>query len=212
MKALYERFITILEKAILDIENTYIKFEAVGLFDGFMERTYTYELYHQLRTCQQNEHINDFVIHAEPEKRRTFFFKEILSRIEIEKLEFELDEDFQKRVMPDLLVHIPNDPDGNIAIVEVKPEKGHINTEGFSKDIKVLKQFVTGSKEAKGYFKGIELLYKTAAGFSSEDEIRDEYAPILKEALGEGWEQFVDSLLLMWHPGVNQKLINISWH
>ena len=48
MEKLFEKFFEIFERSILNIEDTYFKFEAVGLFDGFMERTYAYELYHQL--------------------------------------------------------------------------------------------------------------------------------------------------------------------
>lgn len=212
MEKLFEKFYEIFERSILNIEETYIKFEAVGLFDGFMERTYAYELYHQLRTQQKDTHINDFVIHAEPEKRRTSFFKELVERIEKEKIESESEEDFQKRVMPDILIHIPNDPNGNIAIVEVKPEKGHVDKKRFSKDIKVLKQFVIGSQDAKGYHKGIELLFATAAGFSSEEDVRKEYAPIIKETIGGEWNKFKYKILLVWHPGPEQNAINIQWH
>ena len=212
MEELFAKFFEILKESILNIEETYIQFEAVGLLDGFMERTYTYELYHQLRTSQEKYHLNEFVIHAEPEKVRTFFFKELLERIKNEKIENESYDDFQKRVMPDLLIHIPNDQNGNISIVEVKPEKGRIDKKGFTKDIQVLKQFVVGSNDAKGYHKGIELLFNTAAGYSTEEEISKEYAPMLKEAIGENWEEFQDKILLMWHPGTNQELINIKWH
>lgn len=212
MEKLFEKFFEIFEKSILNIEDIYIQFEAVGLFDGFMERTYTYELYHQLRTLQKDYHINEFVIHAEPEKARTFFFKELVKRIEKEKIEHESEEDFQKRVMPDLLVHIPKDPNGNIAVIEVKPEKGKIDKKRFTKDIEVLKQFVIGSPNAKGYHKGVELLFNTAAGFSTEEEISKEYAPILKKTIGEDWKEFQDKILLMWHPGNSQNLIDIKWH
>lgn len=212
MEKLFEEFFKLFERSILKIEDTYFKFEAVGLFDGFMERTYAYELYHQLRIQQDDSHINDFVIHAEPEKRRTFFFKELVERIEKEKIESELEEDFQKRVMPDILVHIPKDPNGNVAIVEIKPEKGHIDKKGFSKDIKVLKEFVIGSKDAKGYHKGIELLFATEAGFSSEEDVRKEYAPIIKETIGDEWNAIKDRILLMWHPSPQKEAINIQWH
>jgi hypothetical protein len=212
MDELFEKFLIIFDRSILNIEDTYFRFEAVGLFDGFMERTYAYELYHQLR-CQQNAgHINDFVIHAEPEKKRTLFFKELVERIEKEKIGSELEEDFQKRVMPDLLIHIPNEPNGNVAIVEIKPEKGCIDKNGFSKDIRVLKEFVVGSKDAKGYHKGIELLFATAGGFSSEDDVRKQYAPIIKKTIGEEWNKFKDKILLMWHPSPQQNAINIKWY
>ena len=65
--------------------------------------------------------------------------------------------DFQKRVMPDLLVHVPGDINENIAIVEIKPEKKEINS-GITKDIRVLKEFIDGGDYVQGYHKGIFLM------------------------------------------------------
>lgn len=64
----FARFHDLLYKAIPKIGSKYMKFEAVGLMDGFMERTYAYEFYHQLRRFQDELKYNDFTIHAEPEK------------------------------------------------------------------------------------------------------------------------------------------------
>jgi hypothetical protein len=211
MDKYFEQFMQILSSSVESIDETYIRFEAVGLFDGFMERTYSYELYHQLRYCQEQHKFNDFIIHAEPEKCRTFFFEKLIKKVKIEVLAGETEEEFQKRVMPDLLVHIPGNKDANIAIVEVKPERGLINKKGFTKDIEVLKQFTTGCEEARGYHKGVELLFNTAAGFNDIEKICDEYGSIIKQTLGDNWADFTNNILLMWHPGPKQALINIDW-
>ncbi len=168
LKQLYE----LLLNAIPAIEPKYMIFEAVGLLDGFMERTYAYEFYHQLRRYQDELKYTDFTIHAEPEKARTQFLERILERLEAEKLENENIEDFQKRVMPDLLVHSPNNINDNIAIIEIKPEKGNVSP-GFKKDIRVLKEFIDGGEDADGYLKGIYILYSTPIGIKDPDEIKN---------------------------------------
>ena len=50
---LYNQFNQIFNRAVENIDTLYMRFEAVGLLDGFMERTYAYELYHQLRSAQE---------------------------------------------------------------------------------------------------------------------------------------------------------------
>jgi len=78
----FKKFYDLLFRAIPSIDPQYMKFESVGLMDGFMERTYAYELYHQLRKFQDDLKYNDyFTIHAEPQKARTEFFHSILSRL-----------------------------------------------------------------------------------------------------------------------------------
>jgi len=48
----FTKFNDLLFKAIPAIKGKYMTFESVGLMDGFMERTYAYEFYHQLRKFQ----------------------------------------------------------------------------------------------------------------------------------------------------------------
>ena len=88
---LYQQFNDILKEALTNIAPQYMLFEAVGLLDGFMERTYGYELYHQLRDFQEKFGYIQFTIHAEPQKKRTYFFKSILQRLAKENEEHEDD-------------------------------------------------------------------------------------------------------------------------
>jgi len=127
----FDEFIELVNTDIESIEPEYMKFEAVGLLDGFTERTYAYEFYHQLRKYQKIKKYTDFVIHAEPQKARTRFFKKILEKLENEKRNQESVEDFQRRVTPDILVHVPGEiNNNNIAIVEM--ETGKIMSKKFS--------------------------------------------------------------------------------
>lgn len=206
---LYQQFNDILKEALTNIAPQYMLFEAVGLLDGFMERTYGYELYHQLRDFQEKFGYIQFTIHAEPQKKRTYFFKSILQRLAKENEEHE-DDVFQKCVMPDLLVHLPSDIDGNIAILEIKPEKGKV-TDGFRKDIRVLKEFIDGGDRVQGYFRGISLLYYTCSGLTQEKDVKDLYSETIKEMIGETWEEYQDKIQLLWHPAPNKGAIQINW-
>ena len=206
---LYLQFNDILKEATTNIAPQYMLFEAVGLLDGFMERTYGYELYHQLRIFQEKFGYDQFTIHAEPQKRRTQFFKSILERLVKENEEIE-DDVFQISVMPDVLVHIPNDIEGNIAVLEIKPEKGKI-IDGFKKDIRVLKEFIDGGDHVRGYFRGISLLYYTNVGLTKEEDVKSLYSKTIKETVGETWEDYQDKIQLLWHPGPNKGTIQINW-
>lgn len=205
----YDQFSEIFNRAVSNIGPHYMRFEAVGLLDGFMERTYAYELYHKLRSAQEESRYMGFAIHAEPQKRRTAFLRSIIDRLSGENDNPDQN-DFQKCVMPDLLVHVPNDINMNIAILEVKPEKGQ-PSRGFAKDIRVLKEFVDGGESAQGYYKGISLLYHTDYGLNSEDEIKKRYADIIKETLGDSWEDYQAKILLLWHPAPGNGVIQIPW-
>jgi hypothetical protein len=206
----FSRFYDLLYKAIPKIGSKYMKFEAVGLMDGFMERTYTYEFYHQLRRFQDELKYNDFTIHAEPEKARTEFLHNILRRLEGEKIENENINDFQKRVMPDLLVHVPGIINENVAIVEIKPEKKEINS-GIRKDIRVLKEFINGGDYIDGYYKGIFLLYATANGYRETEKIKEHYSRIIKDTIGDSWRNYSRDIILFWHPKPGAEPIVISW-
>jgi hypothetical protein len=216
---LYNQFNEIFNRAITNIEPLYMRFEAVGLLDGFMERTYAYELYHQLRLAQEEAGYKEFAIHAEPQKRRTSFFRSIIERLRNENDDPEQN-DFQKSVMPDMLVHVPNDINTNIAMVEVKSEKqqpGNIpengqSWRGFAKDIRVIKEFLGGGEGVQGYYRGISLLYKTDSGFNSEKEIKESYAGIIKGTLGGAWEEYQDRILLLWHSAPGNGIVQIPWY
>jgi hypothetical protein len=216
---LYNQFNELFNRAVVNIEPIYMRFEAVGLLDGFMERTYAYELYHQLRLEQERVGYKDFVIHAEPQKQRTRFFRSIIERL-INENDDPNKTDFQKSIMPDMLVHVPNDIDANIAMLEVKAEKrqpGKIPENGqpwrgFAKDIKVIKEFLGGGDGAQGYYKGISLLYKTDCGFNSENEIKDSYTGIIKGTLGDAWKEYQDRILLLWHREPGSEFVQIPWY
>ncbi|NDY73510.1 hypothetical protein DO021_17615 [Desulfobacter hydrogenophilus] len=216
---LYNQFNELFNRAVVHIESIYMKFEAVGLLDGFMERTYAYELYHQLRCAQEVLDYKDFVIHAEPQKQRTLFFRKIIERL-INENDNPNKIAFQKSVMPDMLVHMPNNIDINIAMLEVKPEKkqpGKIPEDGqpwrgFAKDIRVIKEFLDGGDDVQGYYRGISLLYKTDYGFNSEDEIKNSYAGIIKGTLGDAWEEYQDRILLLWHKEPASEVVQIPWY
>jgi hypothetical protein len=196
-----------------------MRFEAVGLLDGFMERTYAYELYHKLRSAQEESGYTEFAIHAEPQKQRTQFLRSIIERLKSEN-DDPGQNDFQKSVMPDLLVHVPNDINMNIAILEVKPEKrkpGKLPEKGqpwrgFAKDIRIMKEFLDGGQDVQGYYKGISLLYKTDHGFDSANEIKESYAGIIKGTLGDSWEDYQDRILLLWHSAPGNGVIQIPWY
>lgn len=199
----FSTFSDLLYEAVPNIGEEFMRFEAVGLMDGFMERTYAYELYHQLRRFQDEHKYNDFTIHAEPEKQRTDFLHSILERLGDEKLRDENTDDFQKRVMPDLLVHVPKNVNANIAIVEIKPEKGTLNRTGIRKDVRVLKEFVNGGRDVRGYFRGILLLYSTTNGYRDRERIIEQYSAIIKETIGDSWQDYAEDITLLWHtePG-----------
>ncbi|MEI9475511.1 MAG: hypothetical protein WCO26_02910 [Deltaproteobacteria bacterium] len=188
-----------------------MSFEAVGLLDGFMERTYAYELYHQLRRFQDELKYYDYTIHAEPEKARTKFLRRVLERINDEKLNDENTDDFQKRVMPDLLVHVPNDIDANIAIVEIKPEKGRPDVEGIRKDVRVLKEFIDGANGVEGYYRGILLLYATKNGHGDANTLKEQYSAIIKKTIGADWHDYSDRIILVWHPKPASRPVRIDW-
>lgn len=207
---LYQQFNKILKEAIINIESKYMEFESVGLLDGFMERTYCYELYHQLRYFQEKFDYTEFTIHAEPQKRRTEFFKSILKRLALQNDDDLEDDDFQKYVMPDLLAHLPNNIDGNIVILEIKPEKGKV-TEGFEKDIRVLKEFIDGGDGIQGYFRGISLLYHTHRGLSTEEKVKNLYSESIRKTIGDTWADYKDKIILLWHPSLNLEAIPIAW-
>jgi len=216
---LYNQFNEIFNRAVVNIETLYMKFEAVGLLDGFMERTYAYELYHKLRYAQEEAGYKEFAIHAEPQKQRTRFFKSIIERLKGENDDPE-QIDFQKSVMPDLLVHVPNNINMNISMLEVKPEKkqpGKLPEEGqrwngFPKDIRVIKAFLDGGQNVRGYYKGISLLYKTDYGFDSESAIKESYSGIIKETLGDSWNEYKDRILLLWHSAPGDGIVPIPWY
>lgn len=207
----FARFSHLLCKAVPGIGEEFMSFKAVGLMDGFMERTYAYELYHQLRRFQDELKYNDFTIHAEPEKARTQFLHSILERIKDERLENENTDEFQKRIMPDLLVHVPDNIDANIAIVEIKPEKGRLDAVGIRKDVRVLKEFINGGDNVKGYYRGILLLYATANGHRDAETIKEQYSPIIKETIGASWQDYAQSIILFWHPKLASEPVPINW-
>jgi len=107
-------------------------------------------------------------------------------------------------------VHVPNDINMNIAIIEVKPENGHPSN-GFEKDIRVLREFVDGGENAQGYYKGISLLYYTDNGLTSEDEVRNLYSESIKNTLGDSWADYQERILLLWHPSPGNGLVRIHW-
>jgi hypothetical protein len=204
----------LLNEAVPSIGKEFMRFEAVGLMDGFMERTYAYELYHQLRRFQGKYKYNEFTIHAEPTKQRTEFFRSILERIANERGQYGNADDyeFQKSVMPDLLVHVPNDINANIAIVEIKPEKGGPDAVGIRKDVRVLKEFIKGGDSVKGYYRGILLLYSTEKGHRDTEIIKERYSPIIKDTIGSpSWRNYAESIILVWHPGPASKPVPINW-
>jgi len=208
----FTKFNDLLFKAIPAIKGKYMTFESVGLMDGFMERTYAYEFYHQLRKFQDELNYNDFTIHAEPQKARTKFLHRILERLEEERLENEHIDDFQKRVMPDLLVHVPDNLNENVAIVEIKPDKGlSWDRKGIKKDIRVLKEFVSGGNDDDGYYKGILLLYSTSNGFNDAEIIKKNYSEIIKDTLGNNWYDYSQKIDLLWHHKVGTQPKNITW-
>lgn len=211
MKELFNKFREILLEAAPQIETRYWQFDAYGLEHvGYMERTYAYELYSKMRKIQDEKKYNDFTIHGEPEKARTEFFKRIRERLISEKLEGENEKQFQKRVMPDFLVHIPYNVHGNISIVEVKPEKGKI-TGGFRKDIRVLKAFIDGADNINGYYAGFSVLFNTIHGFNDLEKLTEEYSEVIKEVIGEKFEHYKEKILLFFHESPRSELRQLIW-
>lgn len=211
MEKLFNQFREILLEAAPKIEKRYWQFDAFGLDHvGYMERTYAYEMYCRMRKVQDEKGHNDFTIHGEPEKARTEFFLKIRERLLSEKAEDENEKQFQKRVMPDFLVHIPYDINGNICIVEIKPEKGKI-TEGFKKDIRVIKEFVDGAENINGYYAGVSVLFNTVDGFNNLEKLISEYSEAIKKVLGEHFELYKEKIYLFFHEFPGSELRQLPW-
>lgn len=101
----------------------------------YRERVYTYEIYHQLRSRWPG--VTEFTLNGEVDKRGHQFLAQLEAA----------------NAIPDLLVHIPGNMDGNHAIIEVKPLKSDLA--GVQKDLETLKLF----RNNVGYQRAIYLFY-----------------------------------------------------
>lgn len=211
MDKLLSQFFEILFEAAPQIDKRYWQFDAFGLEHvGYMERTYAYELYCKIRKVQDEKGYHDFTVQGEPEKVRTEFFLRIRDRLLREQRAGEDLKQFQKRVMPDFLVHIPYDLNGNISIVEIKPEKGKV-TDGFKKDIRVIKELVDGAENAKGYHAGVSVLFNTRDGFNDLERLTSEYSDGIKAVLGEDFERYKKKICLFFHESPRSDLKKLIW-
>ncbi|UYN98674.1 MAG: methionyl-tRNA formyltransferase-like protein [Devosia sp.] len=112
----------IMEKATAAIEARFMQLPIYKSSPKYRERVYCYELYHQMRSRWPNPCA--YTLNGEVDKRG----HETLQALEADN------------TIPDLLVHIPGNWDGNHAIIEVK----HADAQhgGIAKDLRTLDVFL----------------------------------------------------------------------
>lgn len=114
------------------------RFMRLPIYQGtpvYRERVYCYELYHQLRSRWPDP--CPYTLNGEVDKRG----HEVLANLGA------------SNTIPDLLVHIPGDWNGNHAIIEVKP--GRAKSSGIRKDVQTLSLF----RKMVDYQRAIYLFY-----------------------------------------------------
>jgi hypothetical protein len=125
----------IIAEATVAIDAQYFRLPIDGGEAVFRERVYCYELYHQLRLRWLPQ--CPFVLNGEVDKRAHPILRQL-------GVEF---------VVPDFLVHIPGDMQGNHAIIEVKSAEA--SQSGITKDLATLARF----RNVVGYDRAIYLFY-----------------------------------------------------
>ena len=119
----------ILQQATSNIDKTYYNLPLYEQTPVYRERVYCYELYHQMRVLWPKQ---PFILNGEIDKSGHKFF--------------------DKRVIPDFLIHQPGTWD-NLAVVEVKSASSLAS--GYIKDLETLHEFT----ESFGYTRAIYLIY-----------------------------------------------------
>ena len=107
MEVRIQELTTLLESAPAAIESRFMKLPIHGGTPIYRERVYCYELYHQLRTRWTGT--SPFTLNCHVDKRG----HEALRNLQA------------SNTVPDLLVHVPGDWNGNHAIIEIKHAGAH---------------------------------------------------------------------------------------
>jgi hypothetical protein len=129
----YAHFLQCFNTAIQNISDFYMHFHIAGApLPIYRERVYCYELYHQLRLSWGGYSLGG----------------------EVDKTHHPLRQGPNlNRAKPDLLVHKPDDMDGNLVVIEVKPVVA--KKTGIEKDLRTLTAFLHSGR----YYKAVYLAY-----------------------------------------------------
>ena len=104
----------LLKKALESVKSEYFIFRYLNVAAGFQkpERVFVAELYHQIRVCQEQNGINNIIVHIEPNKQNLGQYNNECIR------------DFRpQRLSPDIVMHAGQDnKDHQNLVCEVKME------------------------------------------------------------------------------------------
>lgn len=140
MEEHYNSLIQVICDSMENIEPKYIKFEVANLEDPIQrERSYCYELYHQIRN-RQGQITGGYTVNPEPNKRNHPIIEGHCGPVD-----------------PDFIVHNNGNmgPKDNLAVIEVKTSNGDL-TGGINKDLETINCMASIDN---GYFGGVIVVY-----------------------------------------------------
>ncbi len=122
-------FVKLVYDAMRNVSKEFFEIEiAKGIEEKRRERVYCYELYHQIRSLQEKNNLNDFTVNAEIDKRGHSIITENFN--------------------PDIVIHQQGDM-VNYIVVEVKVT---LNAEGIAKDFNTIITMLEKYKYQYGIF------------------------------------------------------------
>ena len=164
----FNRFMEFLKQATSNMtDEHYFSLPVYELpYNVFRERTYCYELYHQLR----NVFTDDFPYKLDGE---------------VDKIKHPRIESLMGPVKPDFIVHQPDAMDKNLVVIEVKSINGiNTNFSDYMGDILTLRDFLEGAN----YYYAIMYVYDDGH-FELSPRTRDVFNDILREY--DGRKKFI---------------------
>ncbi len=151
-----DKYVELIEEAFDRVPQDYYKIKVAGDEDHIIrERVFCYELYHLIRSLQEEQQLKDLKIHGEIDKRGHALFNR---------------DDWKN---PDFVFHKAGKEDYNLIVVEVK---GNLTYNGIKKDWGKLDKFCGQYK----YAKGLWLVYN----YSYEEVLRQTKGMALNFELG----------------------------
>ena len=185
-------FVTKMREATLCIDDKYINFPIYGEDPVLLERVYCYELYHQIR--QKIPAGATYGLMAEVDKRSNPLIYEIAGR----------------KIIPDLIAHVPKSMQDNLAVVEVKRAFGFVGA-GVKKDLENLTTFRTMSRHGEkiGYRKAIFLAFGDDKRFV--DDVKKKANKWANDSAC-GKEIQLDLIMFYWHEKAGTPAVCVPWN
>lgn len=179
---LLKKFLEMLKQAGKEmIDENCFKLEIAGSDNSKQfERSYCYELYHHLKSLMKDV----FPLKLHPE---------------INKANHPIISVSVGKVIPDFIIHEPNEMDQNLIVIEVKPYRNG-NIKGMEEDVEKLNGFIKNA----GYYRGIMYIFSNENLREPPDRIKSEMM-YLRRNVG-------NKLLFVWHggPGLEPNIVTFD--